>query len=820
MNKLELSTEQIIQKIKVEILKKKYPNYEKKLFHISQIEDKEQEESIKKAFAYLLKRMVDDKTLESNLNLLNNGSLDTYEMVNRILNSEEKKKLNNEVNIIGLKRKEEFLSKLNFSFEYLKKNHEMQNHEMQNHEMQNHEMQNESFSIKEIYEVNDFNKYHDIQFIKNVYIGLLKRDADENGLNYYLDKLRRGINSKTEILCDIRYSDEGRKNNVKVLGLKKRQFYNFLTKIPILNYPIKFLKILIFLPKLERKIYNIEADINRRIIETNNKIVETNNKIVETNNKIVETNNNIFNNIENIENIFLNHFNNIFDILKEITIKYNYSVDVINNKSSDDDIKILFQFINNLVDKSEVERKEEGLLSKIDQKVDKSEFERKEEGLLSKIDQKVDKSEVERKEEGLLSKIDQKVDKSEVERKEEDLLSKINQKVDKSEVERKEEGLLSKIDQKVDKSEFERKEEGLLSKIDQKVDKSEFERKEEGLLSKIDQKVDKSEVERKEEGLLSKIDQKVDKSEVERKEEGLLSKIDQKVDKSEVERKEEDLLSKINQKIDKNHLDVFVHENTLKEIQSDLDLKLQKKVDINSIDLKKHFEVESEKYLEEAISKLNVPIQEFSSMNQDELYYSLFENVFYNSKVVKEKQKVYIEYIPKLNTKEIPHLDIGCGRGEFLYNLRENNFYAKGIDINSLEIEKLKKEKFDVKTIDLIKYLSNTEKVFSSISALQVIEHLDYDILKSFIELSYSKIAKGGVIILETINPHNKLAFNSFYMDETHKRPLPPEMIAFMLQWLGFKDIKYIYTSPLPVEFRTSDIKHNYHDYAVIGYKK
>jgi len=231
-------------------------------------------------------------------------------------------------------------------------------------------------------------------------------------------------------------------------------------------------------------------------------------------------------------------------------------------------------------------------------------------------------------------------------------------------------------------------------------------------------------------------------------------------------------------------------------------------------------EVKSKDFLSIAIEKFPYSKDKFKDFDNDELYYSLFENVFYDSVAVTHKQKVYLNYIPIINSTETPHLDIGCGRGEFLKLLKENKNEAIGIDINEIEVKTLKQQNFNVEHIDMIKYLQNTLTTFSSISALQVIEHIDYDVLKSFISLAYKKLEKNGIIFLETINPHNKVAFNSFYMDETHKRPLPPEMVAFLLQYIGFKDVKFIYTSPMPKGFRDCyDVRMNYHDYAVLGYK-
>lgn len=203
-----------------------------------------------------------------------------------------------------------------------------------------------------------------------------------------------------------------------------------------------------------------------------------------------------------------------------------------------------------------------------------------------------------------------------------------------------------------------------------------------------------------------------------------------------------------------------------------------------------------------------------------EAYYSLFENVFYLHTIVKEKQKVYLKYITDCKVAYKKHLDIGCGRGEFLENLRNINISAVGIDINSIQIENLLAQNYNVEEIDLIDYLKSSTELFSSISALQVIEHLDYPNLKEFLYLAYTKLQENGIIILETINPHTRFAFHSFYMDETHKKPLPPEMMAFLLQWIGFKDIIFVFTSLLPIEYRSTDPYKNYHDYAVIGVKK
>ena len=72
------------------------------------------------------------------------------------------------------------------------------------------------------------------------------------------------------------------------------------------------------------------------------------------------------------------------------------------------------------------------------------------------------------------------------------------------------------------------------------------------------------------------------------------------------------------------------------------------------------------------------------------------------------------------------------------------------------------------------------------------------------------------MLIAETLNPLSPIALNSFYMDETHIKPLPPEMVAFLMEWSGFNVERTVYTAPIPAEHRTDDARANYYNYAII----
>ncbi len=76
--------------------------------------------------------------------------------------------------------------------------------------------------------------------------------------------------SKIEILINVRYSEEGKKNNITILGLKSRYFYYKLSKIPILGYIIQLIITFCLLPKLLKKIDNTAITVTKKETQIKN----------------------------------------------------------------------------------------------------------------------------------------------------------------------------------------------------------------------------------------------------------------------------------------------------------------------------------------------------------------------------------------------------------------------------------------------------------------------------------------------------------------------------------------------------------------------
>lgn len=164
--------------------------------------------------------------------------------------------------------------------------------------------------------------------------------------------------------------------------------------------------------------------------------------------------------------------------------------------------------------------------------------------------------------------------------------------------------------------------------------------------------------------------------------------------------------------------------------------------------------------------------------------YRGFEDIFRGTEdFIRERQRIYVGLLDG----RAPVLDVGCGRGEFLDLLAEAHIHAVGVDLDAGMIARCREKGHDVVHADVVRYLADQpDDSIGVIFAAQVIEHLSYADLLSFLDLSLRKLMPGGRLIAETVNPHAISAFKVFWVDLTHHSPIFPE-VAVALCWLrGF----------------------------------
>jgi len=175
-----------------------------------------------------------------------------------------------------------------------------------------------------------------------------------------------------------------------------------------------------------------------------------------------------------------------------------------------------------------------------------------------------------------------------------------------------------------------------------------------------------------------------------------------------------------------------------------------------------------------------------------------FENRFRGSREkIKKVQEQYLDYY--LGKKNV--VDIGCGRGEFLELLKDNNIGAIGIDLYGKSIECCKLMGLNVLQEDAIQYLGKCDSV-DGVFAGQLVEHLTIGQIMKLCEAAYEKLQDDCYMILETPNPTSLAIYtHAFYMDPSHGKPVHPLTLQYCAQKAGFKDVVILYTqsSLLPV---------------------
>lgn len=186
-------------------------------------------------------------------------------------------------------------------------------------------------------------------------------------------------------------------------------------------------------------------------------------------------------------------------------------------------------------------------------------------------------------------------------------------------------------------------------------------------------------------------------------------------------------------------------------------------------------------------------------------------------------------------------LDLGCGRGEFLELLRLQGFRGSGVDLNAQMVGACLDKGLDARKADLLEALAErADASLDGIFSSQVIEHLTPAVLNRLVDAAYAKLAPGGVLILETINPTSIYALvHAYFADMSHRTPVHPETLRFLMEAAGFESVEVVFSGniqserlrPLPGTDASSTILNDNIDrlngllygdpnYAAVGRKK
>lgn len=182
-------------------------------------------------------------------------------------------------------------------------------------------------------------------------------------------------------------------------------------------------------------------------------------------------------------------------------------------------------------------------------------------------------------------------------------------------------------------------------------------------------------------------------------------------------------------------------------------------------------------------------------MNRD--FYKSFEDKYRGSReLIKSRLEVYKSFILPLKSiyANACALDLGCGRCEWLEILTEAGFNAFGIDNDEHMLAEGKKLGFNLVCADAIEYLKTLDSESQVvISAFHLVEHIAFSDLQILVSEALRVLKPGGLLIMETPNPENIIVGScAFYMDPTHNRPIPPNLLSFLPEYYGYKKNKIL----------------------------
>jgi SAM-dependent methyltransferase len=214
-------------------------------------------------------------------------------------------------------------------------------------------------------------------------------------------------------------------------------------------------------------------------------------------------------------------------------------------------------------------------------------------------------------------------------------------------------------------------------------------------------------------------------------------------------------------------------------------------------------------------------------------FYVSFEDQFRGSRAeIKERLKIYLPLFERagIGTREMPILDIGSGRGEWLELLREKNLRASGVDLNRVLVAQCRERGLEVFEDDVMHHLrALPDESLGAVTGFHLIEHLPVETLIKMLDETVRLVRRGGAVIFETPNPQNVLVGScNFYFDPTHRNPLPGPIMRFLVESRGFARVEIMDLNPSDAErvAGESDLVKRFNqyfygpmDYAVVGWK-
>ena len=693
------------------------------------------------------------------------------------------------------------------------------------------------------YTLAEFLEFQDADFIRSAYRGILRREPDASGYEHYGNLLYTGKMSKIEILGRLRYSAEGRFCKVPVRGLIKPFLARSAFRLPVLGTTAAIASAVVKLPTIMRnqvsfenytyrhqrehvEQINIIADqIEGAIAQIQKSFVSLAQTIDAQAISIEEANKNI----QNLSSAFDTKFHaSVHDLNLALDTKatheqlsqlHNQLIELMQSKADSAQLD---------THKADTEAHLQNLSTAIETKLDTAS-----QDLISALEAKAGNEQLSQLNDQLIALIQSKAEATDVVTTSQLILAELEQKAGitaleahKADTEKHLQNLSAAIEIKLDTAS-----QDLISALETKAGHEQLSQLNDQLIALIQSKADTTV-----KSLNLALDTKADNEQLTKLTNHLVNLVQTKADSAQLDTHKADtdvqlkthretLLAEIAQKTN-------VTEQELQEIKRQIHDQKH-----NILDQHRRLAV----LLEEARKRLPEPFskKQLSKMVEEEdhlldAFYVSFEDQFRGTRAdIKERASVYLPAInlAKAGTETTPILDIGCGRGEWLEFLKENELHAQGVDVNHVMVSQCAELGLEVINGDAIDYLRTIKSnSLGAVTGMHIIEHIPFKRLIALFDEVLRVLKPGGVAIFETPNPENLIVGAcNFYYDPTHLNPLPPEPMRFVLEARGFGSIEIMRLHPnsdamikegsAQVQAAINEMMFGPQDYALVAYK-
>ncbi|OUJ75356.1 class I SAM-dependent methyltransferase [Hymenobacter crusticola] len=155
------------------------------------------------------------------------------------------------------------------------------------------------------------------------------------------------------------------------------------------------------------------------------------------------------------------------------------------------------------------------------------------------------------------------------------------------------------------------------------------------------------------------------------------------------------------------------------------------------------------------------------------------------------------EYIP--SDRNLRIIDLGCGHGAHLYFLKQQGYHNLiGVDTSAEQVElahQLGVEEVQRGNID--EFLSRDQEAADVVLLIDILEHLPLEGTFELLDSIFSKLNKGGRLIIHVPNAEGLYGMRIRYGDLTHEQAFTPTSIRQLLKTIGFSKVTYSEDKPV-----------------------